>query len=76
MGGYLFFKSSGLLFPRLTKQHPFTRLPHAMRLRLFIQAHQGISKLTANRAWSADIASHEVGDLYPVISSGQMSPSL
>jgi hypothetical protein len=36
MGGYLFFKSSGLLFPRLTKQHPFTRLPHAMRLRLFI----------------------------------------
>ena len=25
MGGYLFFKSSGLLFPRLTKQNPFTR---------------------------------------------------
>ena len=31
MGGYLFFKSSRLLFPRLTKQHTFTRLPHAMR---------------------------------------------
>ena len=44
MGGYFFFKSSGLLFPRLTKQHPFTRLSHGMRLRLFIQAHQGISK--------------------------------
>jgi hypothetical protein len=44
MGGYLFFKSRGLLFPRLTKQHPFTRLSHAMRLRLFIQAHRGISR--------------------------------
>jgi hypothetical protein len=35
VGGYLFFKSSGLLFPRLTNQHPLTRLPHRMRLRLF-----------------------------------------
>jgi hypothetical protein len=39
MGGYLSFKSSGLLFPRLTEQHPFTRLPHAMRLRVFDEAH-------------------------------------
>ena len=43
MGGYLFFKSSGLLLPRLTKQHPFTRLPQALRLRVFNEAHRGIS---------------------------------
>jgi hypothetical protein len=40
MGGYLFFKPSGLLFPRLTEQHPFTRLPHAMRLFVFVEAHR------------------------------------
>ena len=44
MSGYLFFKSSGLLFPRLTEQHPFTRLPHAMRLRVFDEAHRETSK--------------------------------
>jgi hypothetical protein len=44
MGGYLSFKSSGLLFPRLTEQHPFTRLPHAMRLRVFDEAHTETSK--------------------------------
>jgi len=42
MGGYLSFKSSGLLFPRLTDQHPLTRLPHAIRLRVFNEAHQSI----------------------------------
>ena len=44
MGGYLSFKSSGLLFPRLTKQHPFTRIPRALRLRVFDEAHRGISR--------------------------------
>jgi hypothetical protein len=44
MRGYLSFKSSGLLFPRLTEQHPFTRLPHAMRLRVFDEAHTETSK--------------------------------
>jgi hypothetical protein len=44
MSGYLFFKSSGLLFPRLTEQHPFTRLPQAMRLRVFDEAHRETSK--------------------------------
>jgi hypothetical protein len=44
MSGYLFFKSSGLLFPRLTEQHPFTRLPHAMRSRVFDEAHRETSK--------------------------------
>jgi hypothetical protein len=44
MGGYLSFKSSGLFFPRLTDQYPLTRLPHAIRLRVFNEAHQGISR--------------------------------
>jgi hypothetical protein len=44
MGGYLSFKSSGLLFPRLTEQHPFTRLPHGIRLLVFVEAHRETSK--------------------------------
>jgi hypothetical protein len=43
MGGYLSFKSSGFLFQRLTEQHPLTRLPHAIGLRVFTEAHRGIS---------------------------------
>jgi hypothetical protein len=43
MSGYLFFKSSGFLCKSLTEQHPFTRLPHMIRLGLFVQAHRGIS---------------------------------
>jgi hypothetical protein len=56
-GGYLFFKSSGLLFPRLTKQHPLIRLSHAMRLRIFFTKLIEVSPdveswLQSARAWS------------------------
>jgi hypothetical protein len=44
MGGNLSFQSSGLLFPRLTDQHPLTRLAHAIELRVFNEAHQGLSR--------------------------------
>ncbi len=31
MGSYLFCELSSLLFPRLTNQNPFRRVPHAIR---------------------------------------------
>jgi hypothetical protein len=45
MGGYLSFKPSGLLFPSLTEQHPFTRLPRGIRLLVFVEAHRETSKM-------------------------------
>ena len=43
MGGDLSFKARQLLFPRLTNQHPLTRLPQAIKVRVFCEAHQVIS---------------------------------
>src|SRR5262245_36648816 len=47
MGGDLFFKPSGLLFPRLTNQHPFSFGPR-IGSRLSIKAHRIISELVAS----------------------------
>ena len=65
MGGYFSFKSCGLLFPRLTKQHPFTRLTHPLRLRVFNEAHRGIQMLKwLQSARARRISRHtNVGDL-------------
>src|SRR5262245_30921643 len=47
MGGDLFFKPSGLLFPRLTSQHPFSFGPR-IGSRLSIKAHRYISELVVS----------------------------
>jgi len=36
MGSYLFFQSSGFLFPRLTNQNPLIRLLNATRPHVFL----------------------------------------
>lgn len=38
MGSDLPFKARGLLFPRLTNQHPLTRPPYAIKLRVSYEA--------------------------------------
>src|SRR5262249_8647260 len=58
MSSYLFFKSSGFLCESLTEQHPFTRLPHMIRPRLFVQAHRGISPVDS-RIQPARSAGHD-----------------
>jgi hypothetical protein len=46
MGSYLFFQSSGFLFPRLTNQNSLIRLLHATGPHVFFNdAHQSTSTL-------------------------------
>jgi hypothetical protein len=45
MGGDLAFKASSFLFRRLANQHPLAWLPHAIELRVLVEAHRGLQML-------------------------------